>query len=816
MKKYNNFDSHMVLLGIIIPFLVFFISMNSTFAYFTATATKQQSAGQTASVQITFKTNGVSTVTATTKSGNVKIIPGDTLSIGGTITNSGTTDAYVLIKYVLRIQKAGTSYIETKEKKYLVFDEQKNLVNVETNGILDTTQFAKIISSTANQNSIDFTGDEQLTHSFEGQKYDNSYKNAKVEYELCAYAIQTSHITQQEATEQLLQNAGYYSTKVYGNSYQAVGTGKNLLNPQNNVVGSLVVADGTINPIKYVTTSDFISLTSGTYTISYKSGVNLRYVAMFNQNKEIIGNAWSNRANPYTFTVNSDCLIRIDMEKEGNITIDRIDTFFSEHQVQIEKGSTATEYEPYTGGVAAPTPTNPSQIQSVGELTKNFAHPNSIDQTANGITIVTNQDGSVSVNGVASQSVSTTLTWCGRNANGSYYHDYILNPGESVIQSVINAETGKMASLGIYCQWTGADSGKTYYGNSNTSDEAWMFDRLYSHRELVAGENMYKGTWFLQLELGSVATGYEPYGKYKIPVEVTNKNLFNVNNLISYADQVVNNGDGTLSIKRSSGSAGVSSSETLAKLAPGLQVGKTYTLSMKTTFIDKRTDTVWLGTSKYSWKSGTAKTITQEDLDSRVFWYASENDTTVVSIVYDIQIEAGATATEYVPHVEPFNIYLDEPLRKVGDVADYVDLETGTVVRMVGEYMFTGSETWRLETSSSEFIACYTSKLSSVKAKGVDVLSNYFVMGKSATSPINSIWGRNNNSAVSITISLEYLTESTETALQNLILQWYKNGKPLIVQYQLATPYTETIVAPGINMKNHSIVSIGTTIQPSK
>ena len=50
------------------------------------------------------------------------------------------------------------------------------------------------------------------------------------------------------------------------------------------------------------------------------------------------------------------------------------------------------------------------------------------------------------------------------------------------------------------------------------------------------------------------------------------------------------------------------------------------------------------------------------------------------------QLELGETATEYEPYRVPVtaNIYLDEPLRKIGDYADYIDFKGQRVVRKVG------------------------------------------------------------------------------------------------------------------------------------
>lgn len=128
-----------------------------------------------------------------------------------------------------------------------------------------------------------------------------------------------------------------------------VGVGKNLLKPTNNVLGSLNISTGGINSLNYVLTTDYIPLKAGTYTISYKTGVNIRYVAWYNQNEEIIGNVWSNRKNPFSFTLNSNYLVRFDFERVGNVAIENLDTFFTDYEVQLEKGSTATAYEAYKG-----------------------------------------------------------------------------------------------------------------------------------------------------------------------------------------------------------------------------------------------------------------------------------------------------------------------------------------------------------------------------------------------------------------------------------------------------------------------------------
>ena len=136
----------------------------------------------------------------------------------------------------------------------------------------------------------------------------------------------------------------------YGYEIPIKVSGKNLFKTTNYERGSLNVSDGSVNKnhvMSFIETTDFIPLKAGTYTFSHKTGANLRYIALYNKNKEITGNFWTGRANPYKFTINEDCLIRVDVERDGNVNIENFDTFFTYYEIQLEKGSNVTPYEPY-------------------------------------------------------------------------------------------------------------------------------------------------------------------------------------------------------------------------------------------------------------------------------------------------------------------------------------------------------------------------------------------------------------------------------------------------------------------------------------
>lgn len=92
------------------------------------------------------------------------------------------------------------------------------------------------------------------------------------------------------------------------------------------------------------------------------------------------------------------CVVRINTTVNATATI------------QIEKGSTATSYEPYVGGQPSPSPDYPQEIKSVVNPTvkivgKNLLNPTLQTTTRNGVTCTANGDGTYTLNGTA-----TTIT----------------------------------------------------------------------------------------------------------------------------------------------------------------------------------------------------------------------------------------------------------------------------------------------------------------------------------------------------------------------------------------------------------------------
>lgn len=150
--------------------------------------------------------------------------------------------------------------------------------------------------------------------------------------------------------------------KIFGKTTQLTTTGKNLLNireitASSSVVlnddGSLTVKTGnySISCLKEYTGL----LPAGTYTFSNFAEVQAYIVLTRGDYTNTV-----KTGKTFTFTYDGHSYLRILFEdQEANTTIT--------YKAQLELGSTATSYEPYTGGAPSPRPDYPQELYSVGD-----------------------------------------------------------------------------------------------------------------------------------------------------------------------------------------------------------------------------------------------------------------------------------------------------------------------------------------------------------------------------------------------------------------------------------------------------------------
>lgn len=170
--------------------------MNTTYAYFTATAAKNESTTTTATIKISlsnFNSSGYTTVTSGDNTINY-ILPGDTLTVGGTLTNSGSSPCYAIIEFSVIVQKEGSEEKEVATKEYYTFVNTGNNAYTKT----EITGTKDNYSTNADIILKDGTRDFTFTYTFTGADYNNDYENASATFAVRAHAIQTENLAETE------------------------------------------------------------------------------------------------------------------------------------------------------------------------------------------------------------------------------------------------------------------------------------------------------------------------------------------------------------------------------------------------------------------------------------------------------------------------------------------------------------------------------------------------------------------------------------------------------------------------------------------
>ena len=220
------------------------------------------------------------------------------------------------------------------------------------------------------------------------------------------------------------------------------------------------------------------------------------------------------------------------------------------------------------------------------------------------------------------------------------------------------------------------------------------------------------------------------------------------------------------------------------------------------------------------------QTFSVDDTISDWFYIMVKSGTTANNLIFKPQLELGSTATEYEPYhkydvpitvagtsSETKHIYLNEPLRKVGDYADYIDFKNKKVVRNVGETTFNRSETWVLTgdvlAGVYQGFAVSNSVYNIPKGTKLICLSDKFPYASGKAANIVTI--ANSAYGLRIIIGAEYVPDLDVTTFKT----WLSANNVKII-YPIATPTEESISLPALKtFKGTSIMAVDTTIQPS-
>lgn len=285
-------------------------------------------------------------------------------------------------------------------------------------------------------------------------------------------------------------------------------------------------------------------------------------------------------------------------------------TVLTYSNIQIEKGSVVTDYEPYEY-------LGPKSIK-MGSNSKNLIqYPyTETTKTQKGITFTDNGDGTITVNGTSTGVVTFTLGSVSLDNAKSYFlsgkNTSSNLPLRIQIGQVWNAEVGNGLAI--------SQEGGNHYTITLTALKGHTFDNVIIYP---------------QLEEGSVATDYElnTGSKEVLKVSYNSRNLLpypwatttKTQNGITFTD----NGDGSLTI------SGTATAETYFSLQRGRDYGNQPINAIET---ESATNGKY-AVSKRLYYNGNSKVLSVNIL----------NGATINETIYP-QIELGNKATDYVPY----------------------------------------------------------------------------------------------------------------------------------------------------------------------
>lgn len=470
------------------------------------------------------------------------------------------------------------------------------------------------------------------------------------------------------------------------------------------------------------------------------------------------------------------------------------------------KGADLIDYKIYGNSVqdGTPTPDTPIEIESVGEETANLFDVYDVYPTT--YTYEVDEEGWITSS--YDNSAGTGTVWRGIYTNASKK----IKPNTSYR---IIAEIAEINN----CNLTAVSSNATYnpgqfgvgknfdsvgihvFTATSRSDLSIAKTMIRTEMVVPAGKIANVKCRISVLEDTSITADtfkYEPYG-YKIPVTVRGKNLFDIE---SYETILDKENRPYIDISK-------------------LNIGATYTISTNDTFLFKIASSSGAnvqteGGAVSSTNVNTFTFVLKDTYKSLGHLYIISTKTwkplTKEELRNQIaQLEESSIPTDYEPYVEPIttNIYLKEPLRKVGDYKDYIDFELGEVVRNIAYKKITSSLITQKSSASTENFHYYFINFSGAMAGvRIPLLSN---IGGGSFSDFNTKTKEGIFSNTNITFFIAFFDITTlEEARQ------FVTDNEVYANYILASPKYEIIQLPNIpTIKGTTVIEVNTSIKPS-
>lgn len=494
--------------------------------------------------------------------------------------------------------------------------------------------------------------------------------------------------------------------------------------------------------------------------------------------------------------------------------------------VENSTGEDLIGYKIYGNSIqnGTPTPTSPVEVQSVGNRTNNLFDFANLTLQGNatitknsltlpdGSTTYTSQVLNIDVTG----NTQYTLYGIIENNNGS-------NSGHIAIDCLDGSGTVLKSNIIIYNAVNNAQF-KTFTTPANTATL-----KINIRNRTTDGFTIRN----IMLAAGTVST-YEPYG-YKIPITVRGKNLFDPSLLIEDSKRgvtVTNNGDGTLTLNGTTTQAvdiSLFTNQQL-KLPNGYSIKvmmevlegsvTTHLHANVSLIIDGSTITNGITLNEDNYGYSATYNVTSDVVMNR-FRLTPAQGVTFDNYTVRFWYMIDSDNRTYISYVSPIttNIYLDEPLRKVGNTSDYINFANKSITRNIKAINLKDYNTsgliydYEWQGKKSLYFPGVLDN-SYTRIPGLSNRNSVFTADATAAS---SMWigaGSANLFWLGIYDVLGFTDDETSTAKDKF--QTWLSQNPTYVYHATTSPSTLPISLPDIpTFEGTNIIEIGTTVAPS-
>ena len=588
---------------------------------------------------------------------------------------------------------------------------------------------------------------------------------------------------------------GKMKINLKGNTSQETTTGQNLL-PNNQTTQTINGVTFTMNSDKSIsikgtptvntdyyfvgTSSQYedFGLTTGTYNLNGCTGGSEQTYMLFtvmNRNGNIgyYNNTYAGGRSMIVETGDKfRIFIRVISGANVNTTI----------YPQINEGSTALPYEPYTNG-ASPNPQYPQDIHVVsGDNSINVCGKNLLPistlatQTKNGITFTNNNNGSYTFNGTASAYTTFVLN-NNLSFNGNYTYvmrdiatsGFVMYLQNSSGQGIGQATTHTTIDNSIGIMVIGINNG-------------------VSLNNVTIKPYVYKGAYDSTIE-------YEPYQGNTYNVDLPVENLFNSSLFTNKTTQgitLTKNNDGTITLN---GTSTARADFTIIDLFSLKGDNKIASISKKS---GTTTGNVTFGIYDSNWTNGKQCNITSSsDMGSVVLsseitytkcFIRIESGITLSNLTIALQIEQGTKTNSYTPYgTTPIE------LCKIGDYQDSIVKDNGKwyLNKQIGKYKITGQESGSVLYWNNEINGMRLKLDNAINTiANAPLLCNRFKAVQGTSQDNNYV--RLNRTTGENYIGFWFGNVSIEGVNNEATFKTYASSNDIILSYPLNTPtYTE-------------------------